>query len=120
MKLKQRIQLKEQQAELARVALSENIDEFRYVLKAKLASRTALAIGFGGGLLIGWRRSRRTRLQKQLKQAQSMEKQRKPATASQRQGLPNHWVRSYFIWPFLLASARDFVVSRRPTGRREA
>ena len=108
MKLTRRIRLKEHQAEQARLALDENMVELRRVFNAKLASRTAMALGFGGGWLLGWKvRHRKPKASP------------KAVTASQRQGLPRHWMRSYFVWPFLLATARDYVVSRRPS-RREA
>lgn len=111
MRLSQRILLKERQAEQARLALRENVEEFRRVLHERLASRAALAVGFGGGLLLGWSRRRR-----------HMKPGRATAAAvtnGTRRGMPQHWLRSYFVWPFLLATARDFVLSRRP-GRREA
>lgn len=107
MKLAQRIRLKERQAEQARRALNESIAEFRRVLHERLASRTAMALGFGGGLLLGWSRRRGRRAKAQT------------ARAGTRRGLPKTWVRSYFVWPFLLATARDFMLSHRPS-RREA
>lgn len=109
MKLLQRIHLKERQAEQARLALLQTVDEFRRVLHGRLASRTALAIGFGGGLLLGWARRRNA---KPGRAAANV-------AAGARPGMPKNWLRSYFVWPFLLATARDFVLSRRP-GRREA
>lgn len=111
MKLAQRIRLKERQAEQARLALQDNTAEFRRVLHAKLASRTAMALGFGGGWLLGLSIQRRYRKPKPAVAP--------AATASQRQGLPRHWLRSYFVWPFLLATARDYLVSHRPS-RKEA
>ncbi len=111
MKLSQRIRLKELQAEQARLALRESVEEFRRVLHERLASRTALAVGFGGGLLLGWSR-RRARKAQPGRAAE-------PVSARARRGMPQNWLRSYFVWPFLLATARDFVLSRRP-GRREA
>ncbi|GEM_PF-3815138 len=111
MRLAQRIRIKERQAEQARLALNESIAEFRRVLHERLASRTAMALGFGGGLLLGWSR-RRGRRAKAKTAAQT-------ARAGTRRGLPKTWVRSYFVWPFLLATARDFMLSHRPS-RREA
>lgn len=111
MKLSQRIHLKELQAEQARLALRESVEELRRVLHERLASRTALAVGFGGGLLLGWSR-RRGRKAKPRRAGAAV-------SARRRGGMPQNWLRSYFVWPFLLATARDFVLSRRP-GRREA
>lgn len=113
MKLTQRIHLKELQAEQARLALRENLEELRRVLHQRLASRTALAVGFGGGLLLGWSRRRRRKAKAGRAGAAVA------VSAQTRRGMPQNWLRSYFVWPFLLATARDFVLSRRP-GRREA
>ena len=107
MNLVRRIHLKERQAEQAQLALEESIAEFRRVLKARLASRAAMTLGFAAGWLIGFVPRRR----------------RVPAKpqpiARAKRGMPKNWLRSYFVWPFLLATARDFLVARRPS-RREA
>ena len=105
MKLRQRIRLKETEAEQARRALDESIAELKRVLHYKLSSRTALILGFGGGWLLGWRARR----------APSSSKARRARTSH----MPRHWLRSYFVWPFLLRTARDYLAAYRPS-RREA
>lgn len=102
MKLAARIKLKEKQIELARASLTESVRDARTVLHQRLSSRTALAIGFGGGVALGWlgRRRRRPAL---------------PLPQRARESMPRHWLGHYIVWPFLLATARDWVVSRRPS-----
>lgn len=97
--------------EQARQAFQQNVGNFKHTLHARLSSRTALALGFAGGLLLG-RRYRTTRSAKTGKRGQA-------AAQRVKQSLPPHWLGGYLIWPFVLATARDFVVTHRP-GRREA
>ena len=104
MKLMQRIRLKESEAQQARLALEESIRELKRALHYKLSSRTAMIVGFAGGWLLGWRPRRRSR------------SQHGRAITSH---LPRHWLRSYFVWPFLLRTARDYLLVHRPS-RREA
>lgn len=111
MKLKAQIDLKERQADVARLALQETTVELRRVVRARLASRTAMALGFAGGWLLGWGARRRP--------ARKRRAARAAGGNNARRGMPSNWIRSYFIWPFLLATARDFMVARRPS-RREA
>ncbi|MFL6649421.1 MAG: hypothetical protein ACJ8KO_15800 [Sulfurifustaceae bacterium] len=111
MKLRARIDQKERQAEQARLALHETTVELRRAVRARLASRTAMALGFAGGWLLGWGTRRRVRRKRQPARVTASDKTRR--------GMPQNWFRSYFVWPFLLATARDFVVARRPS-RREA
>jgi len=103
MNLTQRIKLKERQAELARDAFLQTYAELRHVLYRKLSSRTALVVGFGGGLLLGLLKGKRRR------------PAAAPATSPVRGSMPKHWLGSYFIWPFLLATARDLMIARRPS-----
>jgi hypothetical protein len=112
MKLEQQIRLKERQVELAQLALSESIVELRRVLRSRLASRSAMAVGFAGGLFLGLRR--RSRRNKTQRASQS---KADALQANKRHGLPKHWLGSYFVWPFLLATARDLVLSHRPSRR---
>ena len=102
MKLAARIKVKEKQIELARSSLTESMRDVRTVLHQRLSSRTALAIGFGSGVAIGWlgRRRQRPTL---------------PLPGRARESMPRHWLGHYIVWPFLLATARDWVVSRRPS-----
>lgn len=103
MKLMQDIKIKERQAQLARSAFSESYRELKYVLRRRLSSRTALVAGFSGGLALGWLKGKRRR--------------KPPARLAQRAGgsMPRNWLGSYIVWPFLLSTARDLVVSRRPS-----
>lgn len=110
--LARRIRLKEREIEQARLALRQSTDEFRRVLRERLASRTALAVGFAGGLLLGWQQRRRRRAKRSRSAAAKGDGTRLKRAAG---GLPPHWLRSYVVWPFLLATARDALVSRRPT-----
>lgn len=103
MTLQQRIRYKAREIELARATIAESYGDIRQLIHRRLASRTALAIGFGSGLALGLlkrRRGARPRLQL-------------PRQA--REAMPKHWLGHYIVWPFLLATARDWVVSRRPT-----
>ena len=112
MRLSERIRLKERQAEVARLALEQTMTELRHTSRAKLASRTALAVGFGGGLALGlWKGGRRKRVGKSRR---SSDKQQR-IDRRMRQSMPKHWLGHYLVWPFLLATARDFVVSQRPS-----
>jgi hypothetical protein len=120
--LRGRIRRKERELELAQRALRQNSEEFRRVLQAKLSSRTALVAGFAGGLLFGWSQGRRRRARRvrpagaragaaRAGEESGLRRARRRVT----EGMPPHWLRSYIVWPFLLASARDVLVERRPT-----
>lgn len=117
MNLRGRIRRKEREIELAQRALRSSSEEFRRVLHAKLSSRTALVAGFAGGMLLGWRQGRRRRARPEglpLERAGGetpVRRARRRAT----EGMPPHWLRSYIVWPFLLATARDALVEHRPT-----
>lgn len=110
MGIAQRIRLKEREAIQAREALGESVELFQQVLHERLASRSAMAAGFAAGLWLGWRRRSRRR------QPEALHSKTKASGTST---LPRNWLGSYFVWPFLLATARDLVLSRRPS-RREA
>lgn len=112
MRLTKRIQLEELQAEQARREAQETMREFRQLLRQRLASRTALALGFAGGMALGWWRTKH-------KAAPSKAAPVKRARGAARQSLPPHWLGKYVVWPFLLATARDFVVSRRPSSEQQ-
>ena len=105
MKLEQRIKIKERQVQLARTALVQSYSELKNVLYRKLSSRTALIVGFTGGLALGWLKGK--------------PRKHKPAAASltqqARASMPRNWLGSYIIWPFVLASARDLLIARRPS-----
>lgn len=103
MKLQGRIKLKEREIELARATIAESYGDMRQVLHRRLASRTALVVSFGTGVALGLlkRRQRKTPRLELPKQA--------------RESMPKHWLGHYIVWPFLLATARDWVISRRPT-----
>lgn len=107
MRLKRQIRLKERQVEQARMALSETRAEFKQVLHERLSSRTALAFGFAGGLLFGWSRGGKRERPAKVKVRE--------ATRRAKHGLPRHWLGGYLVWPLVLATARDFVVARRPS-----
>lgn len=102
MKLLQSITIKERQAQLARDAFFQSYRELKHVLYRKLSSRTALVIGFSTGLALGVLKGKR---------------RRPTAAPSQRVrgSMPKHWLGSYIVWPFLLATARDLIISRRPS-----
>lgn len=104
MNLQQRIKVKERQARLARAAFVQSYAELKHVLYRKLSSRTALTVGFTGGLALGWLKGK--------------PRKHKPAAASltqqARASMPRNWLGSYIIWPFVLASARDLLIARRP------
>ena len=103
MKLESRIKLKQREIELARATIAESYGDIRHVLHRRLSSRSALAVSFGTGVALG------------------LLKRRRPKTArlelpkQARESMPKHWLGHYIVWPFLLATARDWVVSRRPT-----
>lgn len=101
MKLEQQLAVKQRQIDLARDTLNESVADFRRVLHRRLSSRTALAVGFGSGVALGWLKRRRRGPRVQL-----------PARA--REAMPRHWFGHYIVWPFLLATARDWVVQHRP------
>lgn len=103
MKLQGRIKLKEREIELARATIAESYGDMRQVLHRRLASRTALVVSFGTGVALGL-------LKRRQRKAPRLEL---PQQA--RESMPKHWLGHYIVWPFLLATARDWVVSRRPT-----
>lgn len=109
MKLTRQIRLKERQIEQARLALKDSTAEFKRVLRERLSSRTALALGFAGGLVVGWSRGGRRR--------RPVKARVRDAAQQVKRGLPPHWLGGYLVWPFVLATARDFVVARRPSRR---
>jgi len=106
MKVKQQIRLKELQLQRAQAAFDESLDEMGRIWHARLSSKAALALSFSGGWLIGWWRWRKRARHSPL-----------PARAVLRDklGLPPHWLGHYLIWPFLLGTAHDYLLSRRPT-----
>jgi len=101
--LMQHIKIKECQAQLAHNAFNQSYRELKYVLRRRLSSRTALVVGFTGGLALGWLKGKR--------------RHKPPARLAQRAdgSMPRNWLGSYIVWPFLLSTARDLVVSRRPS-----
>lgn len=101
MKLDEQLSIKQRQIDLARATLNESYADFRQVLHRRLSSRTALALGFGSGVALGWLKRRRREPRVEL-----------PARA--REAMPKHWFGHYIVWPFLLATARDWVVQHRP------
>lgn len=109
MKLTRQIRLKERQVEQARLALEESSAELRRVLHERLSSRTALALGFAGGLLFGWSQGG--------KRSRPAKVKVRDAAREVKSSLPPHWLAGYLVWPFVLATARDFVVARRPSRR---
>ncbi|MBI3897082.1 MAG: hypothetical protein HY308_02165 [Gammaproteobacteria bacterium] len=103
MKLKHQLRTKERQLELAQAALQQSTAEFKHVLHGKLASKTALVMGFSGGWLMGFWRSRR--------------QARRPKAADgmrERLGLTPHWLAHHVVWPAVLATVYDYLLSRRP------
>jgi hypothetical protein len=106
MKLKQQIRMKELQVERAHSALNESMQEMRRVWRGRLSSKAALALSFSGGWVLGWWRLRHRRRQRE-RLAHSSERLR------DRLGLPPHWLGHYLIWPFLLGTAHDYLLSRR-------
>ena len=102
MKLERHIKLKEREIELARATIAESYGDIRHVLHRRLSSRTALVAGFGTGVALGLLKRRR-------REASRLELQKQA-----RESMPKHWLGHYIVWPFLLATARDWVVSRRP------
>ena len=117
MNLRGRIRLKEREIELAQRALIQSREDFGRVLHAKLSSRSALVAGFAGGVLLGRRQRRRQRARHapRRRERQGAESGMRRARRRATEGMPPHWLRSYIVWPFLLASARDALVDRRPT-----
>lgn len=106
MNWERRVRMKEHEIELARATVIESLSDMRAAMRRRLTSRTAMALSFGGGVALGLlRRRRRPRLELP-KQA--------------REAMPKHWFGHYIVWPFLLATARDWVVARRPTSQRSA
>ncbi len=112
MRLTKQIRLKERQAEVAKQALEQSVADLRQAWRRKLASRGALVLGFSGGLAIGfWRGGRRRTTARAEPAGSGMRRGARRARTS----LPPHWLGHYLVWPFLLTTARDFVVSRRPS-----
>jgi hypothetical protein len=109
MKLKGRIELKEREIELARETIAESYGDMRRVMHRRLSSRTALVLSFGSGVALGLLRRRR--------QASPPEQRRVELPKRAREAMPKHWLGHYIVWPFLLATARDWVVSRRPSSQ---
>ena len=107
MKLKGRIKLKEREIELARETIAESYGDIRRVMHRRLSSRTALVLSFGSGVALGLLRRRR-------RQASEPEHHGVELPKRARESMPKHWLGHYIVWPFLLATARDWVVSRRP------
>lgn len=114
MNLRGRIRRKEREIELARRALRQSSEEFRRVLHAKLSSRTALVAGFAGGVFLGWQQRRRQRRTRPPPRAHQEGGRVRRLGRRATEGMPPHWLRSYIVWPFLLATARDAVVGSRP------
>lgn len=113
MRLTKQIRLKERQAEVARQALEQSATELRRTWRRKLASRGALVLGFSSGLAIGfWRGGRRVRAGAHSREPEHS--RLRGGAERVRTSLPPHCLGHYLVWPFLLASARDFMVSRRP------
>lgn len=100
MKLQQQIRLKERQAEQAQAALDESTQEFRRVVYARLSSKTALALSFSGGWVLGWWRMKHRRRSNAKR-------------VSERLGMPRHWLGHHIVWPFLLGTVHDYLLSRR-------
>lgn len=109
MKLTRQIRVKERQIEQARRSLDDSRAELQRVLHERLSSRTALALGFAGGLLFGWSRGG--------KRSSPGKTGVHEAARRAKGSLPPHWLGGYLVWPFVLATARDFVVARRPSRR---
>lgn len=108
MKLAGQIKLKEREIELARATIAESYHDIRHVLHRRLSSRTALAVSFGTGVALGLLKRRRPKIARLELPKQA------------RESMPKHWLGHYIVWPFLLATARDWVVSRRPTSSRDS
>lgn len=104
MKLTQHIKLKEREIELARETVARSYAEARHVLRQRLSSRKALVLSFGSGVVLGLLKRRRPRHEPRVQL---------PKQA--REAMPKHWFGHYIVWPFLLATARDWVVAHRPT-----
>lgn len=117
MGLRKQIRLKERQAVLAREAFAQSMTELRGAWRRKLASRSALVLGFSGGLAVGFWRGRRR--QRPRPEAQEHRGPARDGPSRVRSSLPPHWLGHYLVWPFLLSTARDFLVSRRP-GRQQS
>lgn len=110
MKLQGRIKLKEREIELARETIAESYGDMRRVLHRRLSSRTALVLSFGSGVALGLLRRRR-------RQAAEPRPRKLELPKQAREAMPKHWLGHYIVWPFLLATARDWVVSRRPSSQ---
>jgi hypothetical protein len=100
MKLQQQIRLKERQAEQAQAAFEQSLQEFSRVVNARLSSKAALALSFSGGWVLGWWRLKRRR--------RSHSKR-----ITERLGMPPHWLGHHVVWPFLLGTVHDYLLSRR-------
>lgn len=115
MRLTRQIRVKERQAEIAREAFEQTLKELRGAWRRKLASRGALALGFSGGLAMGfWRSGRRRRPRRVAPGDGAASSRLRQGAQRVRASLPPHWLGHYLVWPFLLSTARDFMVSRRP------
>ncbi len=110
MKLQGRIKLKEREIALARETIAESYGDVRRVLHRRLSSRAALVISFGSGVAIGLLRRRRH-------QPVDTRPNKLELPKHARESMPKHWLGHYIVWPFLLATARDWVVSRRPSSQ---
>lgn len=100
MKLHQQIRLKERQAEQAQASLEESLQEFQRVVHARMSSKTALALSFSGGWALGWWRMKQRRRSRVKRM-------------SERLGMPQHWLGHHIVWPFLLGTVHDYLLSRR-------
>lgn len=118
MRLTKQIRLKERQAEVAKQALEQSVTELRRTWRRKLASRGALVIGFSSGLAVGFWRGGRRRPRADARSGAPQASRLGEGAKRVRTSLPPHWLGHYLVWPFLLSSARDFMVSRRP-GRQQ-
>lgn len=120
MRLSTQIRLKERQAQVARRAFEQSMTELRRAWRRKLASRTALVLGFSGGLAAGfWRGGRRRHVPVARPPGEAAASGVRKGARRMRASLPPHWLGHYLVWPFLLSAARDFLVARRP-GRQSS
>ena len=109
MSLAKQARQKERQIELARRTLVESYGEGKRLVRERLSSRTALAAGFFGGVAVGLLTGGRR------KAANRKRMDGQPVTRRAKESMPKHWLGHYIVWPFLLATARDLVVGRRPS-----